>query len=148
MRLKERFFPTRRYRPRRKSRVLAEREYREFLKFLTILDGSENGKTVRQMAKIFLGEVTDKTRHKIYGWLVKAKKYDNIPIWSHKIPHSKEKLYYLSRTWRDFNDTRTDLGNRVTLALHHAIVHDKRAKELGVGDNITKELKRRLEVKR
>ena len=103
--------------------------------------GSENGKTVKQMAKRIFGEVNKKTRARVHSFLYLARNDDEsnknpMPIWSHRIPNSKEKLYYLSTTWRDFNDTHTDLVRRMELSIHHGMVHEKRNRNLGLKQEV------------
>jgi len=113
--------------------------YKKFLKMLDSMIGSENGKTVKRMAQIVFGEVNKKTRAKIHSYLYHARNDKNehpIPIWSHKIPKSKEKLYYQSITWVDFNDTHSDLSRRITLSLHHGMIHEKRARTIGLKQKV------------
>jgi hypothetical protein len=114
----------------------------EYVDFLGSLDrhiGRENGFTVKQKAKEL-----DVSRNRVHSWLWKVKRFDLIPIWSHKIPKKKEKLYCINNRWEDFNDTKTDLGHRLDLVLIHGTVHDKRAKQLRIEDNIIKSLKQKV----
>jgi len=112
--------------------------FREFLMGLDRHIGRENGFKVKEKAL----ELSVK-KSRVYLWIYKAKKLE-IPIWAHRIPKCKERLFCISQIHEDFQDTKRDLAQRINLALFHAIVHDKRMKEIGLKPNITVELKRVL----
>jgi len=119
-------------------------DFTKFLELIKTMEGSENGKTVKQMADIIFGEITKKTRQRIHSWMyeIRSDKYNwRIPIWSHRIPRSKQKLYYLSTTWRDFAETHNDLARRVELSIFHGLVHNGRAKKLGIDIKVTPKAK-------
>lgn len=110
-------------------------EFKEFCNSLDRHIGRENGFKVKEKAR----ELEVKTS-KIYSWIYKVKKL-GIPIWNHKIPNKKERLFCISKEWEDVNDVRTDLGGRMTLCLFHAQTQDTRARQLRIEDDIVKDLK-------
>lgn len=111
-------------------------KFRQFLMGLDKHIGRENGYTVKQKAN----ELEVK-KSRVYLWNYKTKKL-GIPLWNHRIPHKKEKLFCISKQHIDFDDTKRDLARRVNLALFHAVSHDNRMKEIGLKPDITVELKR------
>lgn len=125
------------------NRMRKKSNYRKWIELMETTDRSRKVLTKKEQSLIVFGEVTKMTVNRISNYLWRAKKIDKIPVWSHKKPRSREKVYCISRYERDFMDSSNDINRIMNLQLYHYMTQDEQAKRLNIKMDTIKLLNKR-----